>query len=160
MPNGRTRHCTRKRGTRAPPRSLSIHFSFSPVNSWRHRTFRISGRSSTMSVLSIRSRRMLVGRRACSSIACFLSLLLLVGSPQNYHDQLLSFSGRYLNTMTNDLLRMALALRFYSPTVQMMRKMAHDTGMTRQCSTFVDVHGACTCNVDEIDGLIASANER
>ena len=55
---------------------------------------------------------------------------------------------------------MALALRFYSPTVQMMRKMAHDTGMTRQCSTFVDVHGVYSCNVDDIDNLIESANER
>lgn len=55
---------------------------------------------------------------------------------------------------------MALALRFYSPAVQMMRKMAHDTGMTRQCSTFADVHGKYTCNIDEVEGLIASANER
>ncbi|CAF5064561.1 unnamed protein product, partial [Rotaria sp. Silwood1] len=55
---------------------------------------------------------------------------------------------------------MALALRFYSPTVQMMRKMAHDTGMTRQCSTFVDIHGVYTCNVNDIDNLIESANER
>jgi hypothetical protein len=86
--------------------------------------------------------------------------LLLVESTQNYHDQLLSFSSQYLNTITRNLLRMALALRFYSPTVQMMRKMAHDTGMTRQCSTFVDIHGVYTCNIDDIDNLIESANER
>lgn len=55
---------------------------------------------------------------------------------------------------------MALALRSYSPTAQMMRKMAHDTGMTRQCTTIVDVHGIYTCNLDEIDSLIESANER
>jgi hypothetical protein len=73
---------------------------------------------------------------------------------------LLSFSSQYLNTITNSLLQMALALRSYSPTVQMMRKMAHDTGMTRECSTFVDVHGIYTCNVEEIDQLIESANER
>ncbi len=79
---------------------------------------------------------------------------------ENYQNQLLSFSSQYLNTITNHLLRMALALRFYSPTVQMMRKMAHDTGMTRQCSTFVDIHGVYTCNLDEIENLIASANER
>ncbi len=79
---------------------------------------------------------------------------------ENYQNQLLAFSSQYLNTITNNLLRMALALRFYSPTVQMMRKMAHDTGMTRQCSTFVDIHGVYTCNVDEIENLIASANER
>ncbi len=83
-----------------------------------------------------------------------------MGSARNYHDQLLSFSSQYLNTITNNLLRMALALRFYSPTVQMMRKMAHDTGMTRQCSTFVDIHGIYTCHVDEIDNLIESAKER
>jgi len=87
-------------------------------------------------------------------------LLLIVGSPENYHDQLLSFSSKYLNTITNNLLRMALALRFYSPTVQMMRKMAHDTGLSRQCSTFVDIHGVYTCNIDEIESLIESANER
>ncbi len=86
--------------------------------------------------------------------------MLLVESTQNYHDQLLSFSSQYLNTITRNLLRMALALRFYSPTVQMMRKMAHDTGMTRQCSTFVDIHGVYTCNIDDIDNLIESANER
>jgi hypothetical protein len=85
---------------------------------------------------------------------------VLVGSTKNYHDQLLSFTRKYLNSITNDLLRMALALRSYSPTVEMMRKMAHDTGMTRQCSTFVDVHGLYTCHVDDIDRLIASANER
>jgi hypothetical protein len=79
---------------------------------------------------------------------------------ENYQNQLLAFSSQYLNTITNNLLRMALALRFYSPTVQMMRKMAHDTGMTRQCSTFVDIHGVYTCNLDEIENLIASANER
>ncbi len=84
----------------------------------------------------------------------------VVGSVQNYHDQLLSFSSQYLNTITNNLLKMALALRSYSPTVQMMRRMAHDTGMTRQCSTFVDIHGVYTCNVEEIDQLIESANER
>ena len=55
---------------------------------------------------------------------------------------------------------MALALRFYSPTVQMMRKMAHDTGMTRQCSTFVDIHGVFTCDVEQIDELIRSAPQR
>jgi hypothetical protein len=87
-------------------------------------------------------------------------LLSVVGSVQNYHDQLLSFSSQYLNTITNNLLKMALALRSYSPTVQMMRRMAHDTGMTRQCSTFVDIHGVYTCNVEEIDQLIESANER
>jgi hypothetical protein len=87
-------------------------------------------------------------------------LFLLVGSAQNYQDQLLSFSRQYLNTITNHLLRMALALRSYSPAVQMMRKMAHDTGMTRQCSTFVDIHGIYSCNVDDIDKLIQSANER
>lgn len=85
---------------------------------------------------------------------------VLVDSSKNYHDQLLSFSSQYLNTITNNLLRMALALRFYSPTVQMMRKMAHDTGMTRQCTTIVDIHGAYTCNIDEIDNLIESANQR
>lgn len=90
----------------------------------------------------------------------FICSSLLVGSSQNYHDQLLSFSSQYLNTITNNLLRMALALRFYSPTVQMMRKMAHDTGMTRQCSTFVDIHGVYTCNVEDIDSLIQTANER
>ncbi len=83
-----------------------------------------------------------------------------MGSVQNYHDQLLSFSSQYLNTITNNLLRMALALRFHSPAVQMLRKMAHDTGMTRQCSTFVDIHGVYTCNVDDIDSLIESVNER
>ena len=86
--------------------------------------------------------------------------MFVVGSVQNYHDQLLSFSSQYLNTITNNLLKMALALRSYSPTVQMMRRMAHDTGMTRQCSTFVDIHGVYTCNVEEIDQLIESANER
>ncbi|CAF4517585.1 unnamed protein product [Rotaria socialis] len=85
---------------------------------------------------------------------------IALGSVQNYHDQLLSFGSQYLNSITNSLLRMALALRFYSPTVQMMRKMAHDTGMTRQCLTFVDIHGVYTCNVDDIDKLIESANER
>ncbi|CAF4066638.1 unnamed protein product, partial [Rotaria magnacalcarata] len=85
---------------------------------------------------------------------------IALGSVQNYHDQLLSFGSQYLNSITNSLLRMALALRFYSPTVQMMRKMAHDTGMIRQCSTFVDIHGVYTCNVDDIDKLIESANER
>ena len=90
----------------------------------------------------------------------FIDISFLVGSAQNYHDQLLSFSRQYLNTITNNLLRMALALRFYSPTVQMMRKMAHDTGMTRQCSTFVDIHGLYTCNLDEIENLIESANTR
>ena len=83
-----------------------------------------------------------------------------MGSLKNYQDQLLAFSSRYLNSITNDLLRMALALRFYSPTVQMMRKMAHDTGMTRECSTFVDIHGLYTCDVEQVDQLIASAHER
>ncbi|CAF5014139.1 unnamed protein product, partial [Rotaria sp. Silwood1] len=40
-------------------------------------------------------------------------------STENYHGQLLSFCSQYLNTITNSLLHMALALRFYSPTVQM-----------------------------------------
>ena len=83
-----------------------------------------------------------------------------LGSVQNYHEQLIAFSSQYLNSMTKNLLRMALALRSYSPAVQMMRKMAHDTGMTRQCSTFVDVHGVYTCQLDEIDQLIETASER
>lgn len=83
-----------------------------------------------------------------------------MGSAKNYHDQLLSFSSRYLNTITNNLLRMALALRSYSPGVQMMRRMAHDTGMTRQCSTFVDIHGIYTCNVEEVEALVESVGDR
>ncbi|CAF3651747.1 unnamed protein product [Adineta steineri] len=83
-----------------------------------------------------------------------------LGSTQNYYDQLLTFSSQYLNSITNNLLRMALALRSYSPTVQMMRKMAHDTGMTRQCSTFVDIHGVYTCNVEDVDNLIEAVGER
>ncbi|CAF1343716.1 unnamed protein product, partial [Rotaria sordida] len=83
-----------------------------------------------------------------------------LATAENYHAELLSFCSQYLNIITNSLLHMALALRFYSPTVQMMRKMAHDTGMTRECSTFVDIHGVYTCNVDDIDNLIQSANER
>lgn len=94
------------------------------------------------------------------SILTDLFLCHLVGSVQNYHDQLLAFCSRYLNKITNNLLRMALALRFHSPGVQMMRKMAHDTGMTRQCSTFVDVHGVYSCNSNEIEQLVQSVGER
>mgnify|MGYP002423444323 CR=1 FL=1 len=52
-----------------------------------------------------------------------------LGSVQNYHEQLIAFSSQYLNSMTKNLLRMALALRSYS-------RYRHDSAMfdIRRCS--------------------------
>ncbi|CAF0760777.1 unnamed protein product [Didymodactylos carnosus] len=82
------------------------------------------------------------------------------GSEQIYFDQILEFSNRHLNRITSDLHRISLSLRFHSPAVQMMRKMAMDTQMTRECSIFVDIHGSYSCDVNDIENLLITATNR
>ncbi|XP_059502942.1 UDP-glucose:glycoprotein glucosyltransferase 2 [Stegostoma tigrinum] len=81
-------------------------------------------------------------------------------SERRYYDLILKKAGQFLSQLKLNLLKFALSLRAYSPTVQMFQQTATDEPPPKGCSSFVAVHGEHTCNTKEVKKLLKRAANR
>uniref|UniRef100_G3UPU7 Uncharacterized protein n=1 Tax=Meleagris gallopavo TaxID=9103 RepID=G3UPU7_MELGA len=69
-------------------------------------------------------------------------------------------AGQFLSNFQINLLKFALSIRAYSPTVQMFQQIAADEPPPEGCSAFVVIHEKHTCKTNEIKKLLKKANKR
>ncbi|XP_067842577.1 UDP-glucose:glycoprotein glucosyltransferase 1 isoform X2 [Heptranchias perlo] len=81
-------------------------------------------------------------------------------SERSYSNLILKKAGQFLSQLKLNLLKFALSLRAYSPTVQMFQQIAADEPPPKGCISFVAVHGEHTCSTGEIKKLLKRAVNR
>ncbi|XP_078402036.1 UDP-glucose:glycoprotein glucosyltransferase 2 isoform X2 [Cetorhinus maximus] len=81
-------------------------------------------------------------------------------SERSYYNLILKKAGQFLSQLKLSLLKFALSLRAYSPTVQRFQQIAADEPPPKGCSSFVAVHGEHTCSTGEIKKLLKRAANR
>ena len=69
----------------------------------------------------------------------------------------MQISQQFLTRSQENLLKLSLSLRVYSPKIEAFRQIAEDRGILedRQCKAVVDVNGILTCSIDEMKELIS-----
>ncbi|XP_072217611.1 UDP-glucose:glycoprotein glucosyltransferase 2 isoform X2 [Excalfactoria chinensis] len=78
----------------------------------------------------------------------------------SYYNLILKKAGQFLSNFQINLLKFALSIRAYSPTVQMFQQIAADEPPPEGCSAFVVIHEKHTCKTNEIKKLLKKANKR
>ncbi|XP_028655382.2 UDP-glucose:glycoprotein glucosyltransferase 2 [Erpetoichthys calabaricus] len=81
-------------------------------------------------------------------------------SEQAYYNLILKKAGQFITDLQINLLKFALSLRVFSPTVQKFQQMAADEPPPESCSAFISVHGKLTCSPNEIKKLLKKAASR
>ncbi|XP_071405469.1 UDP-glucose:glycoprotein glucosyltransferase 2 isoform X2 [Pithys albifrons albifrons] len=81
-------------------------------------------------------------------------------SEYSYYNLILKKAGQFLSNLQINLLKFALSIRAYSPTVQMFQQIAADEPAPEGCSAFVVIHGKHTCKTNEIKKLLKKATKR
>uniref|UniRef100_A0A8C4VRE1 UDP-glucose ceramide glucosyltransferase-like 1 n=1 Tax=Gopherus evgoodei TaxID=1825980 RepID=A0A8C4VRE1_9SAUR len=87
-------------------------------------------------------------------------VLFLTDSEHSYYNLILKKAGQFLSNLQINLLKFALSIRAYSPTVQMFQQIAADEPPPEGCSAFVVIHEKRTCKTNEIKKLLKKAAER
>uniref|UniRef100_A0A663MQF7 UDP-glucose ceramide glucosyltransferase-like 1 n=1 Tax=Athene cunicularia TaxID=194338 RepID=A0A663MQF7_ATHCN len=78
----------------------------------------------------------------------------------SYYNLILKKAGQFLSNLQINLLKFALAIRAYSPTVQMFQQIAADEPPPEGCGAFVVIHEKHTCKTNEIKKLLKKATKR
>ncbi|XP_043850878.1 UDP-glucose:glycoprotein glucosyltransferase 2 [Dromiciops gliroides] len=81
-------------------------------------------------------------------------------SEYSYYNLILKKAGQFLNNLQINLLKFALSIRAYSPTIQMFQQIAAAELPPEDCSAFVVIHKECTCKTNEIKKLLKKAATR
>ncbi|XP_074155473.1 UDP-glucose:glycoprotein glucosyltransferase 2 isoform X1 [Sminthopsis crassicaudata] len=81
-------------------------------------------------------------------------------SEYSYYNLILKKAGQFLNNLQINLLKFALSIRAYSPTIQMFQQIAADELPPEDCSAFVVIHKESTCKTKEIKKLLKKATVR
>ncbi|XP_074994430.1 UDP-glucose:glycoprotein glucosyltransferase 2 isoform X3 [Calonectris borealis] len=81
-------------------------------------------------------------------------------SEHSYYNLILKKAGQFLSNLQINLLKFTLAIRAYSPTVQMFQQIAADEPPPEGCSAFVVIHEKHTCKTNEIKKLLKKATKR
>ncbi|XP_074048017.1 UDP-glucose:glycoprotein glucosyltransferase 2 isoform X2 [Macrotis lagotis] len=81
-------------------------------------------------------------------------------SEYSYYNLILKKAGQFLSNLQINLLKFALSIRAYSPTIQMFQQIAADELPPEDCSAFVVIHKECTCKTNEIKKLLKKATMR
>ncbi|XP_071037209.1 UDP-glucose:glycoprotein glucosyltransferase 1 [Parasteatoda tepidariorum] len=74
------------------------------------------------------------------------------------YDAITDIASNYLSSTKIALLKFALALRAYSPIVEMFHQIAYDQTFPSNCEAIVDVAGEHTCDVAHLKSLLDSSN--
>uniref|UniRef100_A0A7M4FLB6 UDP-glucose glycoprotein glucosyltransferase 2 n=1 Tax=Crocodylus porosus TaxID=8502 RepID=A0A7M4FLB6_CROPO len=81
-------------------------------------------------------------------------------SDHSYYNLILKKAGQFLSNLQINLLKFALSIRAYSPTVHMFQQIAVDEPPPEGCSAFVVIHEKHTCKTNEIKKLLKKAAKR
>uniref|UniRef100_H0ZLM7 UDP-glucose ceramide glucosyltransferase-like 1 n=1 Tax=Taeniopygia guttata TaxID=59729 RepID=H0ZLM7_TAEGU len=81
-------------------------------------------------------------------------------SEYSYYNLILKKAGQFLSNLQINLLKFALSIRAYSPSVQMFQQIAADEPPPEGCSAFVVIHEKYTCKTNEIKKLLKKATKR
>ncbi|XP_012578613.1 PREDICTED: UDP-glucose:glycoprotein glucosyltransferase 2 [Condylura cristata] len=81
-------------------------------------------------------------------------------SDYSYYNLILKKAGQFLDNLHINLLKFALSLRAYSPTIEMFQQIAADESPPDGCSAFVVIHEKHTCKINEIKKLLKKASSR
>ncbi|XP_064568672.1 UDP-glucose:glycoprotein glucosyltransferase 2 isoform X5 [Zonotrichia leucophrys gambelii] len=81
-------------------------------------------------------------------------------SEYSYYNLILKKAGQFLSNLQINLLKFALSIRAYSPTVQMFQQIAADEPPPEGCRAFVVIHEKHTCKTNEIKKLLKKATKR
>uniref|UniRef100_A0A8D2P6B9 UDP-glucose ceramide glucosyltransferase-like 1 n=1 Tax=Zosterops lateralis melanops TaxID=1220523 RepID=A0A8D2P6B9_ZOSLA len=85
---------------------------------------------------------------------------VILYSEYSYYNLILKKAGQFLSNLQINLLKFALSIRAYSPTVQMFQQIAADEPPPEGCSAFVVIHEKHTCKTNEIKKLLKKATKR
>ncbi|XP_040281240.1 UDP-glucose:glycoprotein glucosyltransferase 2 isoform X1 [Bufo bufo] len=81
-------------------------------------------------------------------------------SEYSYYSLILKKAGQFLSNLQISLLKFALSIRAYSPTVQMFQQIAADEPPPEGCGAFASIHGKHTCKASQIKNLLKDALDR
>uniref|UniRef100_A0A663MQC5 UDP-glucose ceramide glucosyltransferase-like 1 n=1 Tax=Athene cunicularia TaxID=194338 RepID=A0A663MQC5_ATHCN len=101
--------------------------------------------------------------KLCSRLSiwvCRDTLLYATSFMHSYYNLILKKAGQFLSNLQINLLKFALAIRAYSPTVQMFQQIAADEPPPEGCGAFVVIHEKHTCKTNEIKKLLKKATKR
>jgi len=70
------------------------------------------------------------------------------------------FASELLTPLQLSLLKFSLALRAYSPAVNMFQQMVAQIDIDQNCDAFIDVNGKHSCNANELTELLTTAITR
>uniref|UniRef100_A0A3Q4GS36 UDP-glucose ceramide glucosyltransferase-like 1 n=1 Tax=Neolamprologus brichardi TaxID=32507 RepID=A0A3Q4GS36_NEOBR len=79
------------------------------------------------------------------------------GSVRSYYNLIIKKAGQFLTDLQVNLLKFALALRSYSPTVHASQQIAKDEPPPEACPAFVSIHGQHSCSTKDIKKLLKAA---
>ncbi|KAE8604939.1 hypothetical protein XENTR_v10014902 [Xenopus tropicalis] len=82
------------------------------------------------------------------------------GSDSINYELMVNKASRQLTPQQENLLKFALSLRTYSATVQTFQQMAADEPPPAGCTSFIVVHGAKTCVLENLPSLLKTASQR
>ncbi|KAM9319983.1 UDP-glucose:glycoprotein glucosyltransferase 2 [Gastrophryne carolinensis] len=81
-------------------------------------------------------------------------------SEYSYYSLILKKAGQFLSDLQLNLMKFAISIRAYSPTVQMFQQIAADEPPPESCSAFVSIHGSHTCKASQVKRLLKGALQR
>ncbi|XP_035762576.1 UDP-glucose:glycoprotein glucosyltransferase 2 isoform X3 [Neolamprologus brichardi] len=81
-------------------------------------------------------------------------------SVRSYYNLIIKKAGQFLTDLQVNLLKFALALRSYSPTVHASQQIAKDEPPPEACPAFVSIHGQHSCSTKDIKKLLKAAAGR
>uniref|UniRef100_A0A3Q2Y4X5 UDP-glucose ceramide glucosyltransferase-like 1 n=1 Tax=Hippocampus comes TaxID=109280 RepID=A0A3Q2Y4X5_HIPCM len=79
------------------------------------------------------------------------------GSVRSYYSLIIKKANQFLTELQVNLLKFALALRFYSPAVHAFQQIASDEPPPEACPAFVSIHGQHSCSTKNIKKLLKAA---
>ncbi|XP_072542692.1 UDP-glucose:glycoprotein glucosyltransferase 2 isoform X2 [Salminus brasiliensis] len=81
-------------------------------------------------------------------------------SVRSYYNLIIKKAGQFLTDLQVSLLKLALSLRAYSPTVHAFQQIASDEPPPEACPAFVSVHGQLACSTKDMKKLLKTAAGR
>ncbi|GIY25555.1 UDP-glucose:glycoprotein glucosyltransferase 1, partial [Caerostris extrusa] len=73
------------------------------------------------------------------------------------YDAIIDISSNYLSSQKIALLKFSLALRAYSPTIEMFHQIAYDQSFPANCKAVADVGGSYACDSQTLKSLLSSS---
>lgn len=77
-------------------------------------------------------------------------------SPRERYEKIMNITNGFLSVAKVALLKYSLALRAYSPAVEMFHQIAYDQKLPDECETVVEVNGEFLCDIAQLDSIVDS----